>query len=522
MSYRLIRPSIFLCALAALTGCEYQVDSFADAPDATPGDRECATLAGTCTLRAAIEEANANSGIWTISVPAGNYELDLPVRSGGGSLDITSSMKIQGSGAGTTIIEQQERDTVFQIEIGEVEINNVTIAGGDAQGGGGIYQNGGTVNLAYSVIRDNAATTGGAGIYIREGAEMFIRRSTITENDAIGAFGGGIWNQGTLWVYESAVIDNESNRAGGIRNSGNMNLRSTTVSGNTTSSPDAGVGGISQIGFAVLNNVTITDNTGVGNSLGSFRGGGLQMSGSATTVMKNSIVAGNNGNGGPADCVGTLSFDSKYNLIGDDTDCNIPGFVFTYLLNVDPALTPLGNNGGPTRTHATTVSSPARQAAYEFPPPAADACELYDQRGVPRPQGSGQGARCDMGAYESTSSGAFVTGLILVDADSDTDIGPLLYGARLDLSELPDNLSVRAAVSGTTGSVTFDYDDEQDFRTENVAPYALNGDNMGNYVPLVIEPGDHVIVATPYLQDDGVEGGSAAGGSLTIPIVVVE
>ena len=61
-----------------------------------------------------------------------------------------------------------------------------------------------------------------------------------------------------------------------------MNLRNVTVSGNSAHSTDAGTGGISQNGFAVLYNVTITNNTGVGNNAESFRGGGIQTSSGKT------------------------------------------------------------------------------------------------------------------------------------------------------------------------------------------------------------------------------------------------
>lgn len=42
------------------------VDDTGDAPDATPGDGDCATSGGVCTLRAAIQEANSTSGLITI------------------------------------------------------------------------------------------------------------------------------------------------------------------------------------------------------------------------------------------------------------------------------------------------------------------------------------------------------------------------------------------------------------------------------------------------------------------------
>ena len=60
-------------------------------------------------------------------------------------------------------------------------------------------------------------------------------------------------------------------------------------------------------------------------------------------------------------------------------------------------LLPLANNGGPTQTHALTLTvSPAIDAGDNA------GCPPIDQRGFPRPRdGNGDGnAVCDMGAYE--------------------------------------------------------------------------------------------------------------------------
>ncbi len=407
-------------------------------------------------------------------------------------------------------------DRVFNIINGDVQINNVAIEGGDAQTGGGIRVEEGQIEMVDVIIRDNFGFTGGGGILVTSDGDMTIHRASIHNNSAQGAFGGGIWNQGILWVYDSTISNNQSNRAGGIRNSGNMNLRNTTVSGNMATSPEAGVGGISQIQFAVLINVTITNNQGVGNNVGSFRGGGIQTSEGATTVMKNSIVAGNDGGIGPNDCVGSLTGDSKYNLIGDTEGCTIPSFVFTFLLDVDPLLGPLAPNGGPTQTHTLTSLSPAKESAYEFPPPAIDACESHDQRGVPRPQGAG---RCDMGAIEVTSANHFVTAFILVDASADADIRPLLHGDILNLNLLPSELSVRALVSGSPNSVVFDLDGVLGIQTENVAPYSLGGDASGDYEPVTFVSGERTLRATPFSNPGG---SGAAGGSLEITFMVQE
>jgi hypothetical protein len=240
----------------------------------------------------------------------------------------------------------------------------------------------------------------------------------------------------------------------------------------------------------VLNNVTITNNTGRGNNVGSFRGGGIRTSAGELTVMNNSIVAGNIGAGGPDDCVGELTPDSKYNLIGNSSDCTISSFVSTYLLNVPANLGALSNNGGPTRTHLPLSGSTALDAGYQFPPPAADACEPRDQRGVPRPQGAGT---CDMGAVEHTTANTFVTGFMLVNAATDSDIRLLRNDDVLVLSGLPPQLSIRAIVSGSPGSVVFGLDAVAVFRTENIAPYSLGGDTAGDYLPVALAGGAHTL-----------------------------
>src|SRR5262245_23655024 len=49
----------------------FTVNSPADAVDAIPGNGACASAAGDCTLRAAIQEANALPGADTITLPSG-------------------------------------------------------------------------------------------------------------------------------------------------------------------------------------------------------------------------------------------------------------------------------------------------------------------------------------------------------------------------------------------------------------------------------------------------------------------
>ncbi len=267
--------------------------------------------------------------------------------------------------------------------------------GGSA--GGAIRVMTGAHLVAVGVILDgNEAFTGGGGLYVAPGADARVVRSAITGNAATGAFGGGVWNQGTLDLEDSLVAGNRSNRAGGIRNEGELRLRNVTVDGNEATSPEAGVGGISQNGFAFLSNVTVTRNLGRGANPAPFRGGGIQTTAGELTVLKNSVVAQNDGRGGPDDCDGPITSDSRYDLVqAPGAACILPASTATWLIGVDPQLGALAQNGGPTATRLPAPTSPLVDAGFLLTPggPAADACEAADQRGVQR-------LRCDIGAVE--------------------------------------------------------------------------------------------------------------------------
>jgi CSLREA domain-containing protein len=372
----------------------FTVRNAGDAGDAKPGNGKCATAGGKCTLRAAIEEANALAGRDTIMVRKLKISL-------GSQLAISSSMEIVGAGAKRTIVDGSSAiHRVFLVNGGPVTLRGLTVRGGDAQVGGGLYiDTGSTVEISDARVVNNHAFTGGGGLLVGTGATVEVRRTTIQANDAIGAFGGGVYNFGTLLVRESLIAENDSNRTGGIYSAPGsvLVLSNTTVSGNTAHSPQAGTGGLVNAGYAFLGNVTVTENGGVGNNVGSFLGGGLLSTAGATTVVKNSIIAGNHGRGGPDDCVGALSLDSRYVLIGSTTGCQLPAATGTFVLNRSAQLGPLSGNGGPTRTHLPASTSPAIDAGYPFPPGhslfASDHCQSTDQRGVPR-------LICDLGAVE--------------------------------------------------------------------------------------------------------------------------
>ena len=119
--------------------------------------------------------------------------------------------------------------------------------------------------------------------------------------------------------------------------------------------------------------------------------------------ISGSIIAGNTAAGGSPDLRPdpdsvAMANSVSYSLIGDTSGSGITGATGTgNLLNVNPLLGPLADNGGPTKTHALLPGSPALDAGD----PAITTG--VDQRGLPRVVDGDavSGARIDIGAFES-------------------------------------------------------------------------------------------------------------------------
>src|SRR4051812_45562238 len=105
---------------ADASAADLVVTSPADRVDTSVGDGTCAAEGGGCTLRAAVQEADAASGASTITVPAGRYRLAIPAMPAAGSgadagpshgdPDPSGAVDIRGAGARLTIPHGGGRD----------------------------------------------------------------------------------------------------------------------------------------------------------------------------------------------------------------------------------------------------------------------------------------------------------------------------------------------------------------------------------------------------------------------------
>ena len=92
-----------------------------------------------------------------------------------------------------------------------------------------------------------------------------------------------------------------------------------------------------------------------------------------------------------------------------------------------------------------------------------------------------------------------VTRVMVVNADTDTDVMELTPGATLNLAVTGPNVNLRVDTSPPIiSSVKFELDGNASYRTDVSAPYTIGGDNIwDDYVPWTPSPGSHSLTVTP-------------------------
>ncbi len=412
--------SLVMALSAALMGSSagaatFNVQTSFDYPDMNPGDGSCIAVGiGLCTLRAAIQEANALPGNDIINLPVGHYVLTIAGRdedaAATGDLDITGTVSVYGTGAQVTTIDANAIDRVFDLRSGTLELVGVTITGGSATTatsalGGGIRADGNLLVLGGCRILDNTANLGG-GISSGAATGLQIADTLLAGNStqALGfanPWGAAIRAEGGLTLESSTVTANVGSTPGYFAVdvqcfSGSVSILNSTIALNQAS----GIGTYN-CGVSILH-ASIVDNATYGLVLGSFDN-------SHSRVVTNSINAGNQ-----SDCnmAASAAVVFQYSLDSDGSCASFAGA--GYLSATDPQLLPLRYWGGFTPTmHPKPVVSPVIDSG------SANACYLVDQRGEVRGgDGNGDGTPgCDMGSVEAVD-------LLFYDGFEDGTSGP--------------------------------------------------------------------------------------------------
>lgn len=289
--------------MASAHAATFTVTSTSDSVDANTADGTCADSGGNCTLRAAVQQANASAGADTIQVPAGTYTLSIAGaddNAAAGDLDVTDALTITGTAgnpsgtiiqAGTNTANGIDRIFSFNPSGGPgfaVSISGLTLRFGHENALAGSGQNfggafdfhagsdaAGSLSLSNSVIDTNTVADGsGGGIALFNGGTISISGTTLENNQALNpsggaGMGGAIYadipsgsHQRSMTITSSTLLNNVAQGSGGAIATVGSNP-SAVVSDNL-------------LGVLVFDNVA-------GGNLGTGSGGGAYLAASPAT-----------------------------------------------------------------------------------------------------------------------------------------------------------------------------------------------------------------------------------------------
>ncbi|MBN4001094.1 choice-of-anchor Q domain-containing protein [Nostoc sp. LPT] len=344
----------------------YKIDTASNAATVTISRNDTVVINindnGEGSLRQAIENANAFAGTDTVSF-AGTVYTDAfadTISLVSGELSITDDVIIQGTGAKNLTVSGNNTSRVFNISGTQTDATIDAIAiidgnAGTANGGAILVNDGNTLNLTNSKLSNNKAARGGA---LSNVGRTTVTNSTIDSNQSLIG-GGGIYNFNTITINDSTLSNNLASTNGGAFATVNIaTVSNSTISGNAANSSG---GGITNSALLILNSSTIANNTADADNDSAGDGGGVIKLG-GTVTASNTIIATNKDLGGEApDVFGNVTGNAN-NLIGTTSGASGTIGTGSDIVNPDPGLAPLANNGGPTQTHALLASSPAINA----------------------------------------------------------------------------------------------------------------------------------------------------------------
>jgi len=312
---------------------------------------------GEISLREAIIATNGESGLDTIDFAQSLNGLTITLNEGitgptpGKELTITDSLIIDASmlSSGLTIagtggmdgtVGNGDGTRIFNIS-SNVEIDGLTLTGGDPSGNGGAIRSFQNLTVRNSLITDNAAGNSGGGIYAVSDS-LTIQSSTISgnrTNENLGSSGGG----GGISFYGKDLRINSSTISGNIAGySGGRYLYTTAQGG--------GIHATISDGSLTINGSTIEAN----EARAGYGGGAFVSVNNSTASISNTIITNNKaiadddgleGNTGGLDIRATNSVVDldRVTIINNEADDDIGGLY-------------LDNDGGTATISNSTIS----------------------------------------------------------------------------------------------------------------------------------------------------------------------
>ena len=251
----------------------YLVDTIVDNPAALIGD-------GAISLREAINAASSNAPFGDAPAGQGGGVVDTisfdaslngqTIVLGGEELVVSDQLSVIGLGQDDLTISGNDASPIFMVKSDVIlDLSELTLTGGAGYEGGGIY-NEGTLNMANSALINNSASYQGGAVF--NAGTFNLVNGTFSGNES-GTQGGAIKNgaDGKLTIADSTFSENTAGSSGGAIDSfygfvaatGWLDITNTTFDSNSGSN-----------GGAIYNwlPAQISESTFVGNSARSTGG----------------------------------------------------------------------------------------------------------------------------------------------------------------------------------------------------------------------------------------------------------
>ena len=321
-----------------------------------------------------------------------------------GQINVTHPISIEASALTSPVtISGEDLSRIFFVAgDASLDINGVNFTSAKStHEPGGAFLVYGNLELSNAQINLSSATFGG-GIASFRGSTIFLKNSRIVENSA-SQYGGGLALDGLISIEDSQVNNNTATLdGGGIYCNHNFSISRSLISSNTALRDGGGIF-LNDSNAKVISNTTIYGNHSQGG------GGGIRNLGSLT--LNQCTISGNNSEfsgGGIYDQVSAYSNNSgitlQSSIICENTapdssnySGNSPSSPWSdSLIDIDPVLSELRDNGGPTHSMLPLEGSPAIDPITGTQTLPHDT----DQRGYFRTIG----ATSDIGAIEAESS----------------------------------------------------------------------------------------------------------------------
>lgn len=431
MHKSLIAALVFAAGIQAASAATITVDSTAD----TVGTCADGHPAGTCTLRAAVTQANTATDADTI-----NFTVSGTITIGAAFPAITAPLSIVGPGARITLDGADANGLLVYSAAaagaGSYALSNVTLTNGrsTSTAGGGALRfapagSASTLTLSNVNVTSSTATLGpGGGITVGTGNTVLFSNGTISGNEATNMSGGGIFVEagGVVLLRNCTIASNTATSGGGI------------------ASPSNNAAASSMLHCTVALNTATTSGATAGLDVPA-----AMFPGSAGAPFSGNIVS-HTGD----DCANAFTFSdgAGSNLDSAPGDC---GFDFA---GQDAKLGTLASRGGTSQTINLLWNSPAIDQGHA----TLSASLPFDQRGAPAADGdgvAGTAVRRDIGAYEFGGLGVFeFEGANVIVPEEDAGAANQAEIFVLRRGDLATASSVTAqTTTGGTATATDDY-----------------------------------------------------------------